>query len=288
MGFPRRLKRQRGTHALVDNIPFAMPVDASGSRAFLAAFAIDREKAAALLPGKDLFPFRFWNRGLLLVSVIDYQETVIGKYIEFSLGIACTHSSGPAPRLLPLALRGRYGFGQYVIDLPVSSEISVKGGKGIWGMPKHQANLDFVVDDQRVSSQYDLDGQLAVRIDVDRPKRRAFPLSMGAVNYCQFRGMLIKSSAHFDGNPLFSMFGGARATLTIGDHPRVAKLKGLDISEKPIFTAFYPTFNGVLDDHLEAWFLLFDKAPSEAPEGLESVAGLGLSEEWLEPPDRRE
>ena len=29
--------------------------------------------------------------------------------------------------------------GQYVWDLPVSTEISVKGGKGIWGTPKHQA-----------------------------------------------------------------------------------------------------------------------------------------------------
>jgi len=111
---------------------------------------------------------------------------------------------------------------------------------------------------------------------------------MGAVNYCQFRGMLMKSSAHFDGKPLFSMFGGARATLTIGDNPRVAKLKELDISEKPIFTAFYQEFNGVLDDYLETWFIRFDSAPSEAPEGLESVDNLGLSEAWLEPPDRRD
>ena len=40
---------------------------------------------------------------------------------------------------------GKYGTGQYVFDLPVCSEISVKGGKGIWGMPKHQANLDFII-----------------------------------------------------------------------------------------------------------------------------------------------
>lgn len=287
MGFPGRLKRQRGSHSLVDGIPFAMPVDASGSRAFLAAFAIDRKKAEALLPGRDLHPFRFWNSGLLLVGVIDYQETVIGKYIEFSVGIACTHGRKPAPRLLPLAFRGRYGFGQYVFDLPVSSEVSVKGGKGIWGMPKHQANLDFVVDDDSVSSQYDLDGQMAIRIDIDRPKRKAFPLTMGAVNYCGFRGMLMKSSAHFEGNPAFALFGGAKAKMTIGDHPQVAALKELGMSEKPIFTAYYPNFTGVLDDHMEAWFILHDQAPTEAPEGLESVANLGLSEEWLEPPNRQ-
>ena len=40
----------------------------------------------------------------------------------------------------------------------------MKGGKGIWGMPKHQANLDFRVDDRTMSSQYDLDGQLCLRI----------------------------------------------------------------------------------------------------------------------------
>lgn len=288
MGFPSRLTRQRGTHALVDRIPFTMPVGATGSRAFLAAFTIDRAKAAEVLPEKDLYPFRLWKRGLLLVTVIDYQQTVIGKYIEFSVGIACTHGSRPAPRLFPLVLRGRYGFGQYVFDLPVSTEISVKGGKGIWGMPKHRASLDFVVDDQRVSSQYDLDGQLAIRIDVDRPKRHAFPMTMGAVNYCEFRGMLMKSWAHFGGKPSYSLFGGARATLTIGDHPRLAPLKGLDISDKPILTVFYPEFNAVLDDHMEAWFLRFGQAPSEAPEGLESVIDLGLGEEWPEPPDRRE
>jgi hypothetical protein len=39
------------------------------------------------------------------------------------------------------------GTGQYIPDLPVSSEISVKGGKGIWGMPKHKSNLDFKITD---------------------------------------------------------------------------------------------------------------------------------------------
>ena len=53
------------------------------------------------------------------------------------------------PPLLPLVFQKTFGLGQYVVDLPVSTEVSVKGGKGIWGMPKHQANLDFVVTDAR-------------------------------------------------------------------------------------------------------------------------------------------
>ncbi|MEX0761072.1 MAG: acetoacetate decarboxylase family protein [Dehalococcoidia bacterium] len=288
IGIPGRLRRQEGTHARVDGVPFAMPIDTQNSRAFLAAFTIDADRAAQMLPGKELHPFRLWNRGLLMVTVIDYQQTDIGKYIEFSIGIACTHGRKAAPRLAPLALRGRYGFGQYVFDLPVSTEVSVKGGKGIWGMPKHQASLDFLVDDQRISSQYDLDGDMAVRIDLTRPKRRGFPFSIGSANYCGFRGMLMKSYVHFQGTPSFGVLKGAAAKLTIGDHPRVAPLKQLGISDKPMFTVYYPDFSGVLDDYMEAWFLYFDQPPVTDPEGLESVVNLGLGEDWPPPPKRQD
>jgi hypothetical protein len=282
------LRRQHGKHALVDSIPFAMPVSAEQSRAFMAVFTVDAAKVAKLLPGRELHPYRLWNRGLLLVTVIDYRNTSIGKYIEFSLGVACTHGRRPAPRLLPALLPGRYGFGQYVLDLPVSSEISVKGGKGIWGMPKHRASLDFLVDSERISSQYDLDGRLAVRIDIAPPRRRLIRWGLPATNYSAFRGLLMKSSVHLTGRPRVSLFGGASARLEIGDDVRVAGLKELEIAEHPIATVFYPQFAGVLDDHLESWMLTYDHPVEAVPEGFESVIDLGLGEEWPDPPDRRD
>ena len=121
----------------------------------MAAFSINAEKARALLPGNEIYPLRLWNKGVLVITVIDYRDTAIGKYIEYSIAIACTHGPKPAPRLLPAVLMNNYGTGQYVYDLPVSTEISVKGGKGIWGMPKHQANLDFL--------NHRFNGQFAVR-----------------------------------------------------------------------------------------------------------------------------
>ena len=143
MGIPRRLKEERGRFALVDGIPFQLPVSTEKSPALMAAFSINADKAKALLPGNELHPFRLWKKGLLVITVIDYRITTIGKYIEFSIAIACTHGKRPAPRLLPGIFMKTFGTGQYVYDLPVSTEISVKGGKGIWGMPKHRASLDF-------------------------------------------------------------------------------------------------------------------------------------------------
>src|SRR5215210_9500094 len=163
----RRIEQLRGRYALVDGIPFTLPVDSQDTPALMAAFPISAARAAELIPGEEVHPFRIGGDvGLLLVTVVDYRTTDIGSYIEFSIAIACTHSLKPAPPALPALLRGRHGTGQFVVDLPVSTEISVKGGKGIWGMPKHQANLDFEIGPDRVSSQYDLDGRLCCRIEV--------------------------------------------------------------------------------------------------------------------------
>ena len=284
MGIPRRLQKQSGRYSLVDGIPFHLPVYCRNSPCLMAAFSINAEKARALLPGNEIYPMRLWNKGVLVITVIDYRDTVIGKYIEYSIAIACTHGPRPAPRLLPALMMNIYGTGQYVYDLPVSTEISVKGGKGIWGMPKHQGNLDFVITDKTVSAQYDKDGQFAMKIEIDKPRKAWLPVSMAATNYCQYRGLMMKSSLYFKTKLGFSFLKKGSARLTIGDHPRVRALKDLEVSENPIFTAFIPSANGVLDDHFEGWFLSFPEPPSVRPEGLESVIDLGLSEEWLAPP----
>ncbi|MGH8306822.1 MAG: acetoacetate decarboxylase family protein [Gammaproteobacteria bacterium] len=287
MYMPGRLKRQAGRYALVDDIPFKLPVQSAQTPALMAAFAINADKAAQLLPGNELYPLRLWNRGLLVITVVNYEVTNIGKYIEFSIAIACTHGHRPAPRLLPALFSRIYGTGQYVYDLPVSTEVSVKGGKGIWGMPKHQANLDFVVGEQWVSSQYDLDGQLVMRIDVQRPRHAWMPVSMAGTNYCAFRGMLMASYIYFKGKLGFSLFKKGAARLVIGDHPRIQVLKFLEISPQPLFTGYFPDTHGVLDDHFDSWFLSHEQPPQTPMQGMESVVNLGQSQEWLSPPKRR-
>jgi hypothetical protein len=221
------------------------------------------------------------------VTVIDYRTTDIGRYVEYSIAIACTHGSRRPSLFSAVLFMRRLGTGQYVWDLPVSSRISVKGGKGIWGMPKHQANLDFRVDDRSMSSQYDLDGKLCMRVTVQRPRGPRIPLkNVGAVNWCSFRGMLMKSSIYFSDRAEVAIGPFARAQLLLGDHPRMDPLRSLDVSSRALFVACLPRSGGVLDDHFEGWFLTYDHAPdaSQPPEGLESVIGLPNSTDWLPPP----
>lgn len=280
----RRLERQRGLNTEVDGIHFDLPVESRRAPVFAAAFPCDAAAATRLLPGGEVHPLRLWNRALLVVTVINYQDTVIGSYIEYSIAIACTHGRRPAPRLLPALFQGLFGVGQFVLDLPVSTEVSVKGGKGIWGMPKHQGNLDFVVGQDRVGAQYDLDGKLCLYVEIDKPKSTWLPLRMPAANYCAFRGMLMKSYIYFRGKAGTAMFGKARARLVIGDHPRMAWMRDLDIASQPLFTAWMPDSTGMLDDYMECWFLRGQPKPVTVMDGLASVATLGQGREWLAPP----
>jgi Acetoacetate decarboxylase (ADC) len=282
---PRRLKRQHGHHALVDGIPFALPVRSFRMQALMAAFPVDTEQARTFLP-PSMSPVRLWDKTLLVITVVNYQDTSIGKYIEYSVALTAARRDSDPPRLLPLLLPGPFRFGQYVVDLPVSSEVSVKGGKGIWGMPKHQANLDFIDEDGRVSSQYDKDGRSGVYVEIDRPGGPRLPMSIGASNYCTFRGMLMKSDVYFRGRAEVGLARRAQGRLHLGDHPRIEPLKRLEVGERPLFTVFFPEARGVLDDYLESWFLPYGNAPAEPPEGLESVVELGLGEDWLPPPKR--
>jgi hypothetical protein len=286
MPFPRRVRWLEGRYANVDGIPFEMPVRTRTSPVLFAAFPIDADKARAMVGCDELHPWQVRGRGLLVVAVVNYLDSTIGRYVEFCLGVLVTHGRRPAGTIRPLLLRSRHGTGVFIHDLPVSSQISVKGGLGIWGMPKRQAQLDFVVGDHIVSSQYDLDGELVARIEIPRPRRTWFPLRTTGVGWgAGFRGQFTKSLIYARGKVGLDLRP-RRARLLLGDHPRAKALADLDIGDRAVMSGFMPKMDGVLDDHIESWYLTATDPPEPPEIGLPSVADLTLSESWLQPPDR--
>ena len=287
MGIPRRQKDIECTYGYVDGIRYVMPIDSWESSAMIAAFPCKYEAAAEMLPPGYVHPFNYFGKALLIVTVVDYRKTDIGSYIEYSIAIACTKGRSPAPPLLPAVFMQSFGTGQFVVDLPVSTEVSVKGGKGIWGMPKHQANLDYREGKAWVSAQYDLEGQMVSRFDVRVPKTYPIPLSMGAVNYCQFRGMVYRSFIYFKGKAGVHLMKPAAARFVLGDHPRADRFRALEHRPTPLFAAHIPDVRGVLDDYFDCWFITPKERP-EGPigEGLETTYPLGLGQDWPPPPAR--
>ena len=100
----------RGRHALVDGIPFTLPVDCRETPALMAAFPISARAAAELMPGNEVHPLRARRRRR---PADDHGRRLPHDrhrpYIEFSIAIACTHGERPAPPLLPALLRSATG-----------------------------------------------------------------------------------------------------------------------------------------------------------------------------------
>ena len=280
IGVPRRIKKLTGRYSQIDSIPFKLHVVCAESPVIMAAFTVDAKRAKELMP-YEVHPLTLWNgRAVLLVAVINYLDTNIGKYIEYSIGVACTRGLKEAPKLLPGLLQKTFGTGQYVLDLPVSTDVSVKGGKGIWGMPKHKASLNFLEEGKKLSSQYDLDDKLVTYLEIEKPTGMGLPFNMNAANYCSFRGMLMKSYINMKGKAHFCLGKNAKAKFVIGEHERSGPLRYLDIDENALFTAYIPNVVGTLDDHIESWFLSDSEEIAYQPEGMESVMDLTRSEEW--------
>src|SRR5947199_9161956 len=126
MAFPRRVGWLKGKYANVDGIPFTMPIATHDSPALFAGFSIDAAAAAAMLPGQELHPVKMFGRGVLVLAVVNYLDTTIGKYVEFCIGILAARADEPPGALPAMLFRSRFGTGVYIYDLPVSSEISVK------------------------------------------------------------------------------------------------------------------------------------------------------------------
>ena len=79
-----------------------MPVNSEQTPALMAAFPVDGDAAASLLPGDELHPVRLpGGRGLLVVTVVNYEVTDIGRYVEYSLASRARSAPGPHRRCCP-------------------------------------------------------------------------------------------------------------------------------------------------------------------------------------------
>ncbi len=74
LGMPRGIKRQSGRYALVDGLPFELPVNSERTSALMAGFGIDAAEAEALLPGNEIHAARLWQRAVHFESWILSSE----------------------------------------------------------------------------------------------------------------------------------------------------------------------------------------------------------------------
>jgi hypothetical protein len=112
----------------------------------VALFRTTEQQVLPFLEGSGLKPgLRWTGRPVVALGLIQYRRSDLGAYQEIILSVpSVPEGSG----LRFGGWGGLFGdldkrqLGQYILQIPVTSQFSVEAGREIWGYPKRMAKID--------------------------------------------------------------------------------------------------------------------------------------------------
>ncbi len=127
-----------------------------------AVFSADRAVVSGMLDGTGLRPLRLpLGRAAVAIHAIEYGETDVGPYNELALSLLVRPGLPVAPGALALVTSDIFNrFHGYIQELPVTTEISVEGGRRVFNYPKYLAEITFrETADHRICTVRDPDSK---------------------------------------------------------------------------------------------------------------------------------
>ncbi len=217
-----------------------------------AFFLCDYAKARALVspPFQPVkLPFR---QGLFAISCIEYKDTDIGPYNEVVLSIVVqAPGKGFWQKVQSLRSIMQAKFHAYILHLPVTTELSVAGGKGLLNYPKFLSDITFRdTGAHRICTLRDKE-TLEVILELECPKIKS---RRGLLNVMR-RYMSVDTyvAGKAESNATFKMhlpaagqsFVWPRVNLRLGKHSVAEQLSSLGIGQQ-VYQFSVPHCEGML------------------------------------------
>lgn len=218
-----------------------------------AFFLCDYVEAQALT-GPSFKPVRLpFGKAIFAIHSIEYHDTDIGSYNEVALAIVVQRpGTGLLQRARSLHSLLKAQFHAYIFELPVTTKLSVAGGKGLLRYPKHLA--DITVRDtgsHRICTWRDKD-TLDIVLELECPKLKT---SRGGLRVIQPRMSVATYVAGCDtSNATFKMhlpevrqsMLWPRVSLRLGKSEIAQKLSRLGIGAQ-LYQLSVPHCEGILE-----------------------------------------
>lgn len=199
-----------------------LPIGYFEASHYLALFRVDAALAAAKLAGTPLAPVLVARRAVATLSFFKYLDTDLGPYHEVGLALLVSPRSAPQTLASLTELIGASrseSLGSYVLDLPVSTQLSRAAGCEIWGYPKFVARLPIELEGERFQARV-LDAEDRQIVELAGMRGLALPETlpgMTLVTYSQRQGQWLRTRV--ETRSLCSTHGGGSLRLTVGDSP---------------------------------------------------------------------
>lgn len=197
---------------------------------------------AAKLDGTGLKPGLVFNgKPLVAVGLINYKESDLGAYNEVIIAIPVIPDgvkSGLKNWTDLYAPFKKRKLGQYIIHIPVTSEISMDAGRKIWGYPKIVRKIDHDFQTGIIkSSIWNRESDKKI-IEFKGASGMGLPIpSMDLMTYSFKDGHLIKTTVDTDANMKWKMNADIRINVMDESDPLCKDIIDLGlVNKKPLFT----------------------------------------------------
>jgi hypothetical protein len=200
-------------------------------------YKADKKETTKHLEKTGLKPALYWlGKPVVAVGLIQYKDSDLGAYDEIIVSVPVvleTCKSGNISNWLDLyaGFENRKG-GQYIIHIPVTSQVSVDGGRNLWGYPKILAPLEHHFTQNKIDSQFMVSSD-NVQIQWQGQLGMGIPIpAMNLMTYSFLNGSLMKT--HVDVKANMKWFPFAKVKLNINSEETTMakdmKAMGLDRS----------------------------------------------------------
>ena len=185
--------------------------------------------------------------GALMLTALEYKDTDLGPYNEFSIGVALNSPDFmqiPCYNFARQAIRG--SFDSFILRLPVTTEIALRGGVDLYNFPKFIARIDFDEEDGWTSCDVSEDDEMICRVKgrkVPTPRSGMIKMISRTYQFQQPQSCELKMNAK-----QYAMVAGrGNAELVLGaSHPVAKELGGLLLTTTPLAYMYIPSMEAIL------------------------------------------
>ena len=224
----------------------------------IGIFMCSYEQALKVLPHPSMKPVRMpGGRAVVIFSCYQYKTVMnMQPYNEIAMTIPLLMDGGFSLPVLPLVSKAFKNFGYHVFSMPVTSEENRIRGVKLWGIPKVTERIDMEQKDGfSTTVAFDEHDKEYFRLKIPMSgSSQAFD-ETGHL-YSIREGEIVKAQTNFKGNfevnkHMGLLFNKGKKSdsplLTLGDSPRAAVLKQLEIEESVFQTRWCPSMEACFD-----------------------------------------
>ncbi|MBD2858988.1 acetoacetate decarboxylase family protein [Spongiibacter sp. KMU-158] len=225
-------------HFVIDGQDISLPVRIDEASMMMHFYTVKTAVVRRILADTGFTPVElFPGRALMQLIGVDYRRNDLGDYNEAAILFPVT-TPGQAPVRVPLlGALSRMASGKldnFVYRMPVDQPFTTHAGRFIWGFPKWVSKVDFELDDKRVRTRFEDDGELIFDINAAANGRRKMP-EQEAPSLTVRHGRASRIVGSTWGEGFTFKLGGKKPEIG-NSHPLAKLLRELGLPKRPLCT----------------------------------------------------